>query len=114
MRPERAKADLAFWFQLRMRVGCDLSKLALPFDRGQHLGPQAPRMASQTFTLWSQAAEEISAQKAPSELRGHLRDMKQGSLHEKHLNIATCKWWFPFILVLKKRAMFQMVAECIF
>ena len=24
-------------------------------------------------------------------------------MHEKHLSIATCKWWFPFILVLKKQ-----------
>ena len=24
-------------------------------------------------------------------------------MHEKHLNIATCKWWFPFISVLKKQ-----------
>ena len=29
-----------------------------------------------------------------------------------HLNIATCKWWFPFILAEKAR--FQMVATCIF
>ena len=27
--------------------------------------------------------------------------MQQGSLHEQHKNIATCKWWFPFILVKK-------------
>ena len=28
-----------------------------------------------------------------------------------HLNIATCKWWCPFILVLKKPAMFQTVKQ---
>ena len=31
----------------------------------------------------------------------HCLQAEQGSLHEKHLNIATCKWWCPLILVEK-------------
>ena len=34
-----------------------------------------------------------------------------GSLTRKHLSIATCKWWFPFMLV--EEAMFQMGKMCL-
>ena len=61
----------------------------------------APRLAAAHRHLINASLNEALALGGARGRAWDMGEVDQGSLH--YLNIATCKWWCPFVLVLKKQ-----------